>query len=120
MKQLEEQQMALEQAKVAKPPTVSAALGDVDKLPPDVQAQFLGKFFGLQADPNTMVDKDAQKNEIENQKSQMDLQSQAVKTKMDLEAKAQEMGMKQQGQALDLQAKDVQSETRRTSIERQI
>ena len=101
MKQLEEMQMQLEQSKAQKPPSLSADLGDIDKLPPEGQAQ-LAAMFGIQLDPNQIVDKDAQK-------SQMDLQITAQKAQLDLETKAKMAEIDEQGKVIDLQAKMVQN-----------
>jgi hypothetical protein len=45
----------IEAAKAIKPPTLSASLSDIDKLPPEGAAQLAAK-FGIQLDPNEMDD----------------------------------------------------------------
>jgi hypothetical protein len=97
MKQLEEMQMQIEQAKAQKPPSLSADIGDIDKLPPEGQVQ-LAAMFGIQLDPNSVVDKDAQKTQMELQAKSMELQMKGQSQQMTLEGQAQKMELEAQAQ----------------------
>jgi hypothetical protein len=100
IKKNEEMRANLEQVKATKPPAVSLDLGDVSKLSPEIQVQMLQKFYGIQADPSQMVDMEQQKTQAElqmkGQSHQMDMQ-----TKMqgaELEAQKKMMGLEHQKQ----------------------
>jgi len=108
MKQLEEQQMQLEQAKATKPPSVSLDLGDVTKLAPEVSAQILDKFYGIQADPSQMVDKEAEKSQMEMamkiQSAQLDMQTKSQMAELEARKKMMELAHQSDRQSLDREA----------------
>lgn len=53
--ELQQEQQSLAAAKTTPPiENITAALKDIMALPPQISAQFLDKFFGIQVDPNTL------------------------------------------------------------------
>ena len=109
MAQLEQRQNELDQLAAVKPPSVSATLADIQKLPPQEQAQFIAKFFGIQIDPNAVGAQQGKEGLLEMLKAKaelsmkqeshdqsleqsaekhaQDIQAKGAKTKMDMAAK---------------------------------
>lgn len=109
MKQLEQQQMALEQAKASKPPSLSADLGDIKELPPSAKAQLLA-MFGIQVNPQELMqpDPEVMKSQqdmmMAQQKHQLDMEGMTQKTRLELQAQSAKNQMDEQKQAINLQA----------------
>jgi hypothetical protein len=99
MKELAAQQQALEQAKVLPPPSISASLGDMQKLPPNAFAELLFKAFGVKMDPREVQNSDILKAEIDIAKTQADLQMKGQAHEQDMIMKSQTHSQQmQQGQ----------------------
>jgi hypothetical protein len=99
MKQMEAQQQALEQAKVLPPPSISASLGDIMKLPPQAASEMLFKAFGVKMDPREIQNPDIVKAEIDIAKTKADLQMKGQSHEQDLIMKSQTHSQQmQQGQ----------------------
>lgn len=78
------QQQALEEKKATKPPSLSASIGDVDKLDPNAAAQLLA-MFGIQADPNAIQTKEQMKVIIEQKQAELKMLMDREKHQMDME-----------------------------------
>jgi hypothetical protein len=108
MKQLEERNAQLEQAKAVKPPAVSASLKDMEALPEELMAAFIGKYFGIQVDPKQLTSMG---------------QAEQAKGVMDVLQKKADMGMAQQQHEQSLQqsaekhAQDIQAKGAKTKLD---
>lgn len=110
IKELEQMQQALQMAKAQPPPSISASMGDAEKLPAQAFAAWMQKFMGIQIDPSTVQDPNVLKAHI-------DLATAATKMGMEQDKHRQDMAMKsdehQQGILMDAQRHDQAMQTQR-------
>jgi hypothetical protein len=101
-KQLEQRQ----QMELQKPPTVSASLGDAEKLPPEAFAEFMQKFFGIQLDPSQVQNPDVLKTKMDAAKSvmQMHLDKEKHNQQMQMESEKHQQTIVQKTQDMQMRA----------------
>lgn len=105
IKQLEQIQMQIEAMKVQSQAAISASLTDMLDLPPEVAAQFLQKYFGIQADPSRIQSKKGQEMKLDAAKVMMDMQMKKEEHSFDMQAKVMEQGLDMKAKQDELEMK---------------
>lgn len=96
IKQLEQLQFTLEAAKLQQQAAISASLDDILALPPVVAAQFLAKYFGIEADPSQIQSKQGQELKLDLVKALQELELKKAEHAVTMQAKTDELMLKKE------------------------